>query len=31
MSMTPEQATWFADVAGRIVTNVEQVLLGRRS
>ncbi|MBE7163322.1 MAG: MoxR family ATPase [Williamsia herbipolensis] len=29
MSMTPEQATWFADVAGRIVTNVEQVLLGK--
>src|SRR3954467_15059144 len=27
--MTPEQATWFADVAGRIVTNVEQVLLGK--
>ncbi|NII39613.1 MoxR-like ATPase [Curtobacterium flaccumfaciens] len=29
MSMTPEQATRFADVAGRIVTNVEQVLLGK--
>ena len=29
MSMTPEQATWFADVAGRIVSNVEQVLLGK--
>ncbi len=29
MSMTPEQATWFADAAGRIVTNVEQVLLGK--
>jgi len=29
MSMTPEQAAWFADVSGRIVTNVEQVLLGK--
>jgi MoxR-like ATPase len=29
MSMTPEQAARFADVAGRIVTNVEQVLLGK--
>jgi MoxR-like ATPase len=29
MSMTPEQATRFADVAGSIVTNVEQVLLGK--
>ena len=29
MSMTPEQASWFADIAERIVTNVEHVVLGK--
>jgi MoxR-like ATPase len=29
MTMTPEQATWFADIFSRLVTNVEQVLLGK--
>ncbi len=29
MTMTPDQARWFADIAGRIVANVEQVLLGK--
>ncbi len=27
--MTPEQATWFSDIFGRLVANVEQVLLGK--
>ena len=29
MTMTPEQATWFSGVFGRLVANVEQVLLGK--
>ena len=29
MTMTPEQATWFADIFTRLVDNVEQVLLGK--
>jgi MoxR-like ATPase len=29
MTMTKEQALWFTDVFGRLVTNVEQVLLGK--
>jgi len=29
MTMTPEQATWFADIAERIVNNVEHVVLGK--
>jgi len=29
MTMTPEQATWFSDVFGRLVANVNQVLLGK--
>ncbi|WP_157157754.1 MULTISPECIES: MoxR family ATPase [unclassified Diaminobutyricimonas] len=29
MTMTPEQATWFADTFGRLVANVERVLLGK--
>ncbi|WP_207456121.1 AAA family ATPase [Herbiconiux sp. SYSU D00978] len=29
MTMTPEQATWFSDIFGRLVANVEQVLLGK--
>jgi MoxR-like ATPase len=29
MTMTPEQATWFSGIFGRLVTNVEQVLLGK--
>jgi MoxR-like ATPase len=29
MTMTPEQASWFADIADRIVTNVETVVLGK--
>jgi MoxR-like ATPase len=29
MTMTPEQATWFADIFSRLVDNVEQVLLGK--
>ncbi len=29
MTMTPEQATWFADNFNRLVANVEQVLLGK--
>ncbi len=27
--MTPEQATWFADIFARLVTNVDRVLLGK--
>jgi MoxR-like ATPase len=27
--MTPEQATWFSGIFGRLVANVEQVLLGK--
>jgi MoxR-like ATPase len=29
MTMTPEQALWFADIFNRLVANVEQVLLGK--
>ena len=29
MTMTAEQATWFADIFGRLVDNVEQVLVGK--
>ncbi|MEX1079357.1 MAG: MoxR family ATPase [Homoserinimonas sp.] len=29
MSMTPEQAGWFADIFNRLVANVDQVLLGK--
>jgi MoxR-like ATPase len=29
MSMTSEQATWFADITESLVSNVEQVLLGK--
>ncbi len=29
MTMTPDQARWFADISARIVGNVEQVLLGK--
>ena len=29
MTMTPEQATWFAGVCDQLVENVEQVLLGK--
>ena len=29
MSMTPEQATWFSEIFGRLVANVDQVLLGK--
>jgi MoxR-like ATPase len=29
MTMTPEQATWFSDTFGRLVENVETVLLGK--
>ena len=29
MTMTSEQATWFADIFSRLVDNVEQVLLGK--
>ncbi len=29
MTMTPEQATWFSDIFGRLVANVDQVLLGK--
>jgi MoxR-like ATPase len=29
MTMTPEQATWFADIFNRLVANVDQVLLGK--
>jgi len=29
MSMTPEQASWFSDIFGRLVANVDQVLLGK--
>jgi MoxR-like ATPase len=29
VTMTPEQATWFADTFGRLVANVERVLLGK--
>jgi MoxR-like ATPase len=29
MTMTPEQATWFSDIFGRLVANVEQVVLGK--
>jgi MoxR-like ATPase len=30
MTMTPEQATWFASIVDRIVSNVEQVVLGKQ-
>ena len=29
MTMTPEQAGWFSDIFGRLVANVETVLLGK--
>ncbi|MES2093970.1 MAG: MoxR family ATPase [Actinomycetota bacterium] len=29
MTMTPEQATWFSDIFNRLVSNVDQVLLGK--
>jgi MoxR-like ATPase len=29
MTMTPEQAAWFSDIFGRLVANVEKVLLGK--
>jgi MoxR-like ATPase len=29
MTMTPEQATWFAGVCDRMIANVDQVLLGK--
>ena len=29
MTMTPEQASWFSDIFGRLVANVEDVLLGK--
>ncbi|HRQ00079.1 MAG TPA: MoxR family ATPase [Terrimesophilobacter sp.] len=29
MTMTPEQATWFADIFDRLVAGVDQVLLGK--
>lgn len=29
MSMTPEQAVWFAETFGKLVTNVEQAVLGK--
>jgi MoxR-like ATPase len=29
MSMTPEQAGWFADIFNRLVANVDQVILGK--
>ena len=29
MTMTPEQASWFADIFTRLVDNAEQVLLGK--
>ena len=29
MTMTPEQASWFADIAERIVGNIEHVVLGK--
>jgi len=29
MTMTPEQASWFADIFTRLTANVEQVLLGK--
>ncbi|MCW4386688.1 AAA family ATPase [Salinibacterium sp. SYSU T00001] len=29
MTMAPEQAAWFSDIFGRLVANVEQVLLGK--
>jgi MoxR-like ATPase len=29
MTMTPEQATWFADIFNRLVAGVDQVLLGK--
>ncbi|MCU1407644.1 MAG: ATPase [Glaciihabitans sp.] len=29
MSMTPQQAGWFSETFGRLVSNVEQVLLGK--
>src|SRR5689334_24975863 len=28
--MTPDQAAWFADVFGRLATNVEQAVLGKQ-
>jgi MoxR-like ATPase len=30
MTITQDQATWFADAFGKLVTNVEQALLGKR-
>ena len=30
MTMTPEQATWFASIVERVVANVEQVVLGKQ-
>jgi MoxR-like ATPase len=29
MTMTPEQAVWFTDIFGRLVSNVERVVLGK--
>ena len=29
MTMTAEQATWFSDIFGRLVANVDQVLMGK--
>ncbi|MDP3209081.1 MAG: ATPase, partial [Rhodoglobus sp.] len=29
MIMTPEQATWISNIFGRLVANVDQVLLGK--
>ena len=29
MTMTPDEAAWFAESFNRLVTNVEQVLLGK--
>src|SRR6476646_3556229 len=29
MSMTPDQADWFAETFGKLVTNVEQAVLGK--
>jgi MoxR-like ATPase len=29
MTMTREQAVWFADVFGRLVSNVERVVFGK--
>ena len=30
MTITEEQAAWFADAFGKLVTNIEQALLGKR-